>query len=143
VLVRLLVGHTPLHETIARELSETAVCHESSPIVGGIPRRTVGHGPLRPGDLAPSVDGLASQFDPTAHTVLLFGGRGSLGARLEQNFGRRVRIVRVDDPHGRIGARYGAAEGLVAIVRPDRYLAYLGDPDDVEGAERTLALAIG
>jgi hypothetical protein len=112
--------------------------------VSGLPRRTVGHGPLRPGDVAPVVGTLGDAIDPVVHTVLLFGTADSpAAAALRANFGPLARVVRVDDPDGAIGARYGAGVGLLAIVRPDGYLAYLGEPDDVAQAERALAHAIG
>ena len=44
LLLSTLVGHTPLRETLARELSETTVSYHGSPIVSGLPRRSVGHG---------------------------------------------------------------------------------------------------
>ena len=47
------------------------------------------------------------------------------------------------DPDRRCGNRYGAAESMLALVRPDGYLAFLGKPADLELAERTLARAIG
>jgi 2-polyprenyl-6-methoxyphenol hydroxylase-like FAD-dependent oxidoreductase len=143
LLVSTLVGHTPIRETIARDLSETTIAYHGSPIVGGLPRRTVAHGPLRPGDAAPVVGGLAGRFDIRVHTALSFGGGAATGQRLERNFGPLVRSIAVDDPDGSIGARYGAGEGLLAIVRPDGYLAYLGELDDLEQAERVLARAIG
>jgi 2-polyprenyl-6-methoxyphenol hydroxylase-like FAD-dependent oxidoreductase len=145
-LVTTLVGHTPLHETLARELTETHVSYHHSPIVHGLPRRTVGHDPLHPGDLAPLPGNLGASIDPLAHTALLFSGGSASEAtaeRLHANFGSVVRPVLVEDPEGTLGARYGVGEGLLAIVRPDRYLAYLGEPEDLEGAERALALAIG
>jgi 2-polyprenyl-6-methoxyphenol hydroxylase-like FAD-dependent oxidoreductase len=146
LLVSTLVGHTPLNETLARELTETRVAYHHSPIVGGLPRRTVGHGPLHPGDLAPVAGALGRTLDPLAHTALLFGdaaATASTAEHLRTNFGSLVRPVLVEDPDGSLGARYGAGEGLLAIIRPDRYLAYLGEPEDLEGAERALAHAIG
>ena len=142
-LVSTLVGHTPLRETLARELSEVAVSYHRSPIVRGLPRRTVGHGPLRPGDLAPSVGGLADLLDPTVHTVLLFNADNSVAERMRASFGTLISVVSIEDTNSGIAGRYGAGDGLVAIIRPDRYVAYLGDPADLEGAERTLTLAIG
>lgn len=144
LLVSTLVGHTPLRDALAVQLSETAIAYHGSPIVSGLPRRTVGHGALRPGDVAPAPGALAGTIDPAVHTVLLFGaGEPSAADALRTNFRPHVEIVRVDDPDGAIGARYGAGEGLLAIVRPDGYLAYLGEPDDVAQAERALAQAIG
>lgn len=144
LLVSTLVGHTPLRGRLAVQLSETAIAYHHSPIVSGLARRTEGHGPLRPGDAAPVPGTLAGAIDPAVHTVLVFGAGGApAAATLRANFGSQVGIVRVDDPDGAIGARYGAGEGLLAIVRPDGYLAYLGEPDDVAQAERGLAHAIG
>ena len=78
------------------------------------------------------------------HTVLLFGdGRAPAAEAIHANFGRHVAVVHVDDPDGTLGARYGAGEGLLAIVRPDGYLGYLGEPDDVAQAERALSHTIG
>lgn len=143
-LLGALVGHTPLHEALARELSETSVSYRESPIVHGLPRRTAGHGPLHAGDLAPLPGRLAEVLDPVEHTALFFGqAPAAVVERLGANFGHALRVAAVEDPDGSLGARYGAGDGLLAIVRPDRYLAYLGEPDDLEGAERALALAIG
>ncbi len=142
--VSTLVGHTPLRERLAVQLSETTIAYHGSPIVSGLPRRTEDYGPLRPGDVAPIPVALAGAIDPAVHTVLLFGpGGAATVAALRANFGPHVEVVRVDDPDGSIGARYGAGEGLLAVVRPDGYLAYLGEPDDVTQAERALARAIG
>lgn len=143
ILVSTLVGHTPLREKLARELSETSIAYHHSPIVSGLPRRTAGHGPLRPGDVAPVVGSLASAIDPAVHSVLLFGPPSPAAEALRANFGALVTLVPVDDPDGTIAARYGAGAGLLAIVRPDGYLAYLGEPDDVAQAERALSHAVG
>lgn len=143
LLVSTLVGHTPLREKLADQLSEMTISYHHSPIVSGLPRRTIGHGPL-PGDLAPVVGALADAIDPAVHTALLFGTAGAPAAEaLRANFGPLVKTVPVDDPDGTIAARYGAGEGLLAIVRPDGYLAYLGEPDDLAQAERALSRAIG
>jgi 2-polyprenyl-6-methoxyphenol hydroxylase-like FAD-dependent oxidoreductase len=142
-LLSTLVGHTPLREKIARDLSETQIAYHHSPIVSGLPRRTAGHGPLRPGDVAPVVGTLAAAIDPGVHTVLVFGPSSRAADALRANFGPSVEVVPVDDPDGTTAARYGAGEGLLAIVRPDGYLAYLGEPDDVVQAERALAHAVG
>jgi 2-polyprenyl-6-methoxyphenol hydroxylase-like FAD-dependent oxidoreductase len=142
-LISTLVGHTPLRDKLARDLSETQIGYHHSPIVSGLPRRTVGHGPLRPGDVAPVVGTLVEAIDPAVHTVLLFGRQSEAAAALRANFGALVKLVAVDDPSGAIAARYGAGEGLLAIVRPDGYLAYLGEPDDVAQAEHALTRAAG
>ncbi len=158
-LLSTLVGHTPLKESLARRLSETTISYRDSPIVGGMPRRTVGHGPLHPGDLAPAAPGVVEALDPLVHTVLHVGEpdpAARSAAELRASFGGLVRNVLVHpegrrdgpfdgvvaDADGSVAARYGAGEGLLAVVRPDRYLAYLGEPEDVEGAERVLVRAV-
>ncbi len=140
LLLSTLVGHTPLRRKLAGRLSETTVSYHDSPIVAGLPRRTKGHGPLRPGDVAPVVGCLADVVDPAVHTALFFGASEPTAERIRASFGHLVRTASVEDPEA--AARYGAGPGLLAIVRPDGYLAYLGEPDDVAAAEHALTRSI-
>lgn len=167
-----LVGHSPVAGRLADDVTEVDVAYRRSPLVGGVPHRPRGAlRPLHPGDFAPDVDGiqsaggcvrLAELFAADAHTALFVanddGERCAAAATaLGQNFGGLVRRVLVTrdvvaddrfdvlgrDPAQAVSARYGAADALLALVRPDGYLAYLGEPADLATAEALLARAIG
>jgi 2-polyprenyl-6-methoxyphenol hydroxylase-like FAD-dependent oxidoreductase len=166
-----LLGHGPFRKRMVGDVSEVRISYRESPLVGGAPHRPAGSlEALHPGDFAPDVDGLAGDsagmrlvelLEPARHTALFIArskvdGCGTAADALRRSFGERLATVlvaperveddrfdrRASDPEGRCADRYGASESLLAIVRPDGYLAFLGTPGELELAERTLARAI-
>ena len=160
VLAALVLGHTRAAGGLVDRIAETSTAYHESPIVGGLPRST-SNGGLRPGDHAPDAGGLENVLDPTVHTIVHVAGTSPEPSRaaavaMHRNFGPLVRNVLVVgdatdgdgfdevlvDPAGAVAARYGSKDGLLVIVRPDGYLAYLGEPVDLTAAERLLSTTI-
>lgn len=160
LLASLAIGHTPAGEKLIDRIAETTVSYHGSPIVDGLPRST-NRGGLRPGDFAPDAAGLADVLDPISHVAVYLAGTNeglcrTAAEALRANFGSLVHHVLVSpeptdapgfdtvlvDSGGALAARYGAKDGLLAIVRPDGYLAFLGEPVDLPAAERTLSKTI-
>ena len=162
LLIPIVTGHEAFAGRVAGDLAELTVGYHDSPLVHGLPRRT-SRGTLKPGDLAPDVGGLVDAYDPRVHTAVHIandkgpGRSGDVAAILSANFGANVRNLlvapaRVEDdrfddvlvdPDYAVASRFGSDEGLLALIRPDRYVAFLGAPEEVAAATRVLALAVG
>jgi 2-polyprenyl-6-methoxyphenol hydroxylase-like FAD-dependent oxidoreductase len=167
-----LLGRSPVQGRLSKDVTEVQVSYRRSPLVGGAPHRPAGSlDALHPGDFAPEVEGVSADersihlgelFQPARHTALFVARSssdecGRAAESLRRSFGAHVATVLVApaavaddrfdrvaiDPQAGCADRYGAAEAMLALVRPDGYLAFLGTPGDLELAERTLARAIG
>lgn len=161
MLAAFALEHTKAGARLVERLSETTVSYRTSPIVAGLTRST-SRGALQPGDFAPDAGGLTDLLDGTVHTAVHLARGDHHASRenavtLRQSFGSLLRHVLVSpepggndefddvlpDPDGLVAERYGVRDELLALVRPDRYLAFLGEPHELAAAERVLAKTIG
>ncbi len=146
-----LVGQFPgFRRTFVRELSETAIAYNDSPLNGSelSPGQS---GTLRPGDRVPDVEGLLFQGQPVRLQRILSGPRftqvvvpesgadlGELIRRVESEFPGLFRCVilageaagavagadLVIDPRGDARRLFAAKAATLSLVRPDGYLAF-------------------
>jgi 2-polyprenyl-6-methoxyphenol hydroxylase-like FAD-dependent oxidoreductase len=157
-----LAGFEFVQHGILSELTELGLNYRSSPIVRG-DGSFESSAPL-PGDRAPlpSIsDGvsLSRIFEPTAHTLLLFGGRieskedVSMLLAIRRDFEAaypgliRGQVILhpedangfgslVDQRGGVIHQAYGATKPCLFLIRPDSYVAYRSDAADAVDLHR-------
>jgi hypothetical protein len=137
----------PVQHRIAAEISETDLSHRGSPVVAG---RT--SGPLQPGDAAPDVPGTKIRHmlgATVGHAVLHFPGRVP-AALMKPVAGVHSILINpegvsagafdavVDDSTGSIARRYAMVDGGYVAVRPDGYIGFLGNRDEVRALEAYL-----